>query len=66
VVDYRIEFTIQRRGGGEEDFTDIGFGSSGTCASPDEAAYAVESIIQNREWETTAGMPGPEEVVADA
>jgi hypothetical protein len=60
--DYRIEFTIQRREPGDEDFTEIGFGSSGGSDSVDGAAYAVESIVQNRLWETTPGMPDPDSV----
>ncbi len=62
--EYRIDFTIQRRAAGDEDFTDIGFGSSGGCGDVNAAAYEVESIIQNRQWETSGDMPEPEEVDA--
>lgn len=59
--EYRIEFSVQRRADGEDDFTEIGFGSSGACGGVDQAAYAIESMVQNREWETRPGMPEPEE-----
>ena len=32
VAEYRIEFTIQRAKDGDDDFIDIGFGSSGRDA----------------------------------
>lgn len=57
--DYRIEFAIQRRREGEDDFAEIGFGSSGTWSSPEQAAHILQSAVQNREWETTDGMPEP-------
>lgn len=56
---YRIEFTIQRLRDGEDDFSDVGFGSSGEWNSVDAAMHAVSSQIQNREWETEPGMPDP-------
>lgn len=59
-TDYRIDFSVQRRGPGDEDFTEIGFGSSAGCGSVNSAAYAVESMVQNRIWETSPGMPEPE------
>lgn len=59
--EYRIEYTIQRRLPGEEDFTDIGFGSSGAAADIDSAEHDMGSYIANRQWETTDGMPDPEE-----
>lgn len=55
MADYEITFTI--RCDGEE----IGFGGSGPCADVNAAAFAVESIVQNRQWETERGMPEPEE-----
>lgn len=61
-TEYRIEFSVQRRLPGDDDFTEIGFGSSGGCGTVDAAAYAVESIVQNRIWETSSGMPDPEAV----
>lgn len=63
MAEYRIEFAIQRcSDDGSGDFTEIGFGSSGTWSDVDQAAHIVESMIATREWETGAGMPDPEEV----
>jgi hypothetical protein len=61
MADYRIEFTVHRREDGEEDFTEIGFGSSGACGDVDAAAYEAQTILQRREWETDANMPAPED-----
>jgi len=61
-TEYRIEFSIQRQLLGEDDSTEVGFGSSGAWNSVNQAEYAVGSYIQNREWETTAGMPDPSEI----
>lgn len=58
-MEYRIDFTITRREDGADDFTEIGFGSSGTWGTPDQAAHILESTVQNREWETSDGMPEP-------
>jgi len=58
---YRIEYSIQRGPDGG-DYEEIGFGSSFSHSTVDAAAYDVESFIQNRQWETTEGMPEPEEV----
>jgi hypothetical protein len=60
--EYRIEFTIQARGPDDEDFADVGFGSSGGNATVDGALYEVLSRVQNRIWETSAGMPDPDTV----
>jgi hypothetical protein len=57
---YRIEFTIQRDEKGDGDFTDVGFGSSAGWDDVDAAAYEVQSILDNRQWETSPGMPAPE------
>lgn len=62
MTEYRIEFSIQRRNEAEEDFTEIGFGSSGAWDDVDQAGHMVGSAVQNREWETTGDMPEPEEV----
>jgi hypothetical protein len=59
MAEYRIDFSIQRRDDGDEDFVEIGFGSSGACGDADQAAYEVESVVQNRLWETSEGMPDP-------
>lgn len=62
--EFRIEFSITRRRASqdEDDFTEIGFGSSGAWSTIDQCAHMVISAVQNKEWETTEGMPDPEEV----
>lgn len=62
-TEYRIEFTIQRQQPGEEDFTEIGFGSSGGWTDLDMCAHMVNSAIQNGEWETEARQPAPSEIL---
>jgi hypothetical protein len=58
--DYRIEFSVQRcDDNGSGDFTEIGFGSSGTWSDVEQAAHIVESMVVHREWETGPGMPDP-------
>lgn len=61
MAEFRIEYTIQRQLPGEDDFTDIGFGSSGAWDDIAEALYAVESYVVHRQWETEPGMPKPED-----
>lgn len=61
-AEYRIEYQIHRRAPGDDDFTEIGFGSSGAWGTVDAALYAAGSDIQNRLWETEPGQPRPEEV----
>lgn len=58
---FSIEYSIKRQQPGEDDFTEIGFGYSGAWSTVDQAAHMVESAVQNREWETSAGMPEPAE-----
>lgn len=58
-AEYRIEFSITRRLPGEDDFTEIGFGSSGAWSSVDQAEHMMGSAISSREWETGPGMPDP-------
>jgi hypothetical protein len=60
--EFRIEYSIQRQLPGEDDFTEVGFGSSGGWNDIASAAYAVESDIANRNWETQPGMPDPDEL----
>lgn len=59
--EYRIEFTIERNTG-DEDWAEIGFGSSGAWEHLDAALYAMQSDIQNRQWETESGMPAPDTI----
>ena len=65
MTEFRIEYTIQRMDEGDEDFVDIGFGSSGGWSTINAASYAVESDIQNRSWETEPHMPDPEDAEGD-
>ena len=58
--DIRIEYTIQQEK--EDDWVDIGFGSSGCWDDVNSALYAVDSYVQNRQWETEDGMPDPKEI----
>lgn len=62
MADYRIDFTITRRMPGDGDFTEIGFGSTAAWTSLNQAASDVDAIVQNREWETSPGMPDPADV----
>ena len=57
--EYRIEFSIQRRDEGDEDFVEVGFGSSGARSDVDQAAFEVNSAIQNGDWETSGAAPEP-------
>ena len=61
-TEYRIDFTVTRRTDDDEDFTEIGFGSSGAWGSIDQAASMLEAGVTHREWETSEGMPDPETV----
>jgi hypothetical protein len=63
VPDFRITYAIERRDDAG-DFTEIGFGSSAGDPTVDAALYHVQSDIQNRQWETSPGMPEPDEVDA--
>ena len=60
--EFRIEYTIQRRRPADEDFVEIGFGSSGGWGRLGAAAYEVESQIANQCWETSEGMPDPDTI----
>ncbi len=62
MTEYRIDFTITRPRGGEDDFTEIGFGSSGAWDDVSQAAHIVLASVQNGEWETSGDMPDPSEV----
>ncbi len=58
-AEYRVEFTLQRRLPDEDDFTEIGFGSSGAWESLDQCTHMVGSAVTNGEWETEPGQPEP-------
>lgn len=59
---FRIDYTISRCRPGEDGYTEIGFGGTGGEGTVEDALYFVQSVIQNRQWETSPGMPDPEEV----
>jgi hypothetical protein len=59
---FRIDYTIAYRGPEDDDFREIGFGSTAGAATVDAAAYEMESNIQRREWETDGDMPDPSAV----
>jgi len=62
MTEYRIDYSITRRRDGEEDFAEIGFGSSGAWSSPAQAAAMVEADLSHGIWETSDGMPDSEAV----
>lgn len=59
MAEYEITYSITRDG------DEIGFGTSGSSVSVDAALHNIDSDIQNQQWETTSGMPDPEEVARD-
>lgn len=63
--EFRIEYSIQRAKSEDDDFQEVGFGTSGSWDDIDSALHAIESNIQRREWETTGSMPDPESVEGD-
>lgn len=60
--EYRIDYTILHQGPDDDDFKEIGFGSTCGAATVNAAAYDVDSDIQNRQWETSGDMPDPRAV----
>lgn len=63
-TEYRIEYSITRRRDDEDDFTEIGFGSSGAWHDLDACTHSIDSAVSNGEWETTGDMPSPDDVMA--
>ncbi|MGZ1492526.1 hypothetical protein [Brevibacterium sediminis] len=63
--EYRVEYTIQRSTVDEDDWEEIGFGSSAAWSDLDAASYAVTSDLQNGTWETEGDHPDPADVLAD-
>lgn len=59
--EFRIEYTIERNQG-DEDWVEVGFGSSGAWLSIGEAEYSMSSSIQNRQWERENDMPKQSEL----
>ena len=64
-AEYRIEYQIQRRRDGEDDFTEIGFGSSGAWDDLPACTHALDSDVSNGQWETESGQPDPDSVMDD-
>jgi hypothetical protein len=62
MTEYRIDYTITRRQPDDEDFAEIGFGSSGAWETVGAAEYAMASDIDNYQWETSGDMPDPQEI----
>lgn len=52
--EYRIEYSIQRCRESDDDFVEIGFGSSGAWSDLDQCAHILSSAVQNGKWETAA------------
>ena len=46
-TEYEIAYSLRRRKPGDDDYAEIGFGSSGGWNSPNACAYAVGSDVQN-------------------
>lgn len=63
--EYRIDFTITRRRDDEDDFTEIGFGSSGAWDSLDACTHWIDAGVTHGDWETVPGMPDPGDVLAE-
>lgn len=59
--DIRINYTIEVQAV-NGDWVEAGFGSSGSCGTVEQAAYAVLSEVEHRRWETAPGMPSPADV----
>ncbi|WP_157410984.1 hypothetical protein [Actinoplanes rectilineatus] len=62
MADFRITFSIERRLPDESSYSEVGFGTSASASTVDDAAYQLLSAVQNGEWETGPGMPNPSEV----
>lgn len=64
-TDYRIEYSIQRKRHDDEDFVEIGFGSSCDYGDIESAIEHVASDIDNLNWEHTREQPSPKAVDAE-
>ena len=65
LTEYRIEYTLQRKRPQDEDFIDIGFGSSGGSETPKAACHNIVSDVDNENWETEGDMPDPRDIKSD-
>lgn len=66
MTEFRIDYSITRRRPGEENFTEVGFGSSGAWSDLRQCAHMLTSDIDNEGWETSQGMPNPAEVARES
>ena len=62
MAEYRIEYSLQRAEEDDGEFTEIGFGSSGSWGSLNEACHMLTSAVTNYGWETTAEHPDPDDI----
>lgn len=62
---YRIDYSIKRQREGDDDFTEIGFGSSGGWHTIAGASHWTASALETYDWETEPGQPEPEEIKRD-
>lgn len=65
MAEYRIEYVIQRRADGDDDFAEIGFGSSGAWRDLDQCTHMLDSAVTNGEWESEGDMPSPVDVMRE-
>lgn len=63
MTQYRIDYSITRCQPGEDDFTEIGFGSSGAWSDLNQCAHILSSEVDHGGWETSTGMPDPADVI---
>lgn len=64
-IEYRIEYQIQRRSPDDDDFVEIGFGSSGAWGDLDACTRWIASGVDHGEWETEPHHPDPDDVMAE-
>lgn len=50
-AEYRIDFSVMRRLPGEDDFSEVGFGSTTAEESVRAAGDMAHASIQNDEWD---------------
>lgn len=51
MAEFRIDFSILTRESPEENFHEVGFGSTSASDSEASAAFAVLAHVQNGEWD---------------
>jgi len=61
--EYRITYALEARGEDDDDFEEVGFGSSCSWDTLKECEHDIGSQIDNYGWEYTEGVhPEPEEL----